>query len=71
MTDGLNFYGFRDLLLACAQYRLPADFRLEESVHQSRLSEAALSCKPKIENERNLLYWLHTNTVINPHIIKK
>lgn len=47
MTDGLDFHCFGNLLLGCSQHRLTADFRLEQRVHQSRLSQAALSCKQK------------------------
>lgn len=47
VTDGLNFNCFGDLLLGCGQHRATADFRLKQRVHQSRLSQAALSCKRK------------------------
>lgn len=47
MTDGLYFDCFGDLLLGCSQHRLTADFRLEQRVHQSGLSQATLSCKQK------------------------
>lgn len=47
MADGLYFHRFRDLLLGCGQHRLTTDFGLKQCVHQSRLSQAALSCKQK------------------------
>lgn len=45
MADGLNFHCLRNLLLGCYQHRLTTDFGLKQCVHQSRLSQAALSCK--------------------------
>lgn len=47
MADGLNFHRLGNLLLGCCQHRLTTDFGLEQCVHQSRLSQAALSCKQK------------------------
>lgn len=47
MADGLNFHCLRNLLLGCCQHRLTTDFGLKQCVHQSRLSQAALSCKHK------------------------
>lgn len=47
MADGLYFHCFRDLLLGCGQHRLTTDFGLKQCVHQSRLSQATLSCKQK------------------------
>lgn len=47
MADGLYFHCFRDLLLGCGQHRLTTNFGLKQCVHQSGLSQAALSCKQK------------------------
>lgn len=47
MTDWLYFDRFGDLLLGCSQHWLTADFRLEQRVHQSRLSQATLPCERK------------------------
>lgn len=44
MTDWLYFDCFGDLLLGRGQHRLTADFRLEQRVHQSRLSQPTLTC---------------------------
>lgn len=47
MADGLDLHRLGDLLLGGGQHGPTADFGLEQRVHQSRLAQAALSCKRK------------------------
>lgn len=47
VADGLDLHRLGDLLLGGGQHGPTADFGLEQRVHQSRLAQAALSCKCK------------------------
>lgn len=47
VADGLDLHRLGDLLLGGGQHGPTADFGLEQRVHQSRLAQAALSCKRK------------------------